>query len=319
MPSVSKTQWQASPGWLRWLIATRASVLPLTLFGASFAACLQLPSTLEQWLLWLCCTFGLVFAHATNNLLNDYIDHTSGLDQNNYFRTRYGAHPLANNLMTRLEHRKYIVLTGSISLLTAMALSFLGDTRIALFALAGGMLVLFYTYPLKRIALGEIAVLAAWGPLMIGGVYLLIHAELPANVVWAGLIYGLGPTIVIFGKHTDKREDDLQRGIRTLPNLISAKLARRMIGYLAVVQMLGAVAVALIYDRLGLLAILAITPSLVRLLRVTSESAPMQKPQDYPEEAWPLWYTTHAFVYSRWTGLALIAGLTVENFFYIFG
>src|SRR2546430_10339218 len=35
-------------------------------------------------------------------------------------------------------------------------------------SLAGAVFVLFYTYPLKYIGLGEVAVILVWGPLMIG-------------------------------------------------------------------------------------------------------------------------------------------------------
>jgi 1,4-dihydroxy-2-naphthoate octaprenyltransferase len=41
--------------------------------------------------------------------------------------------------------------------------------------------VLFYTWPLKYIGLGEIAVLIVWGPLMIGGGYF----------VWSAVLTGL--------------------------------------------------------------------------------------------------------------------------------
>ena len=181
--------------------------------------------------------------------------------------------------------------------------------------MAGAALVLFYTYPLKRIALGEIAVLAAWGPLMVGGVYELIHDTLPASVVCAGLAYGLGPTLVIFGKHTDKHTDDLQRGVRTLPNLLPSRSAARCIGYLAVIQWLLAIGVGIAYGIWGMLAIILTLPWLIRLIRISRTAAPDQRPDDYPPSAWPLWYTTHAFVYGRWTGAAMIGGVLLWQLF----
>ena len=47
--------------------------------------------------------------------------------------------------------------------------------------------MLFYTWPLKYIGLGEIAVLLVWGPLMIGGGYFVITGVWDWNVVLAGL------------------------------------------------------------------------------------------------------------------------------------
>ena len=40
-------------------------------------------------------TIGLIFAHATNNLFNDFTDYRPGVDKDNYFRTQYGPQPLA--------------------------------------------------------------------------------------------------------------------------------------------------------------------------------------------------------------------------------
>ena len=43
---------------------------------------------------WLLLVVGLIFAHATNNLLNDHTDYKRGVDKDNYFRTQYGPQPL---------------------------------------------------------------------------------------------------------------------------------------------------------------------------------------------------------------------------------
>ncbi len=80
----------------------------------------------------------------------------------------------------------------------------------------GVFFVLFYTYPLKYIALGEISVLVVWGPLMIGGGYYVITGGWDWNVVIASLPYALGVTGVIFGKHIDKFEMDKAKRIHTL-------------------------------------------------------------------------------------------------------
>ena len=47
-----------------------------------------------QFVPWFLCTLGLLLAHATNNLLNDYTDSRRGIDSGNYFRNQYGAHVL---------------------------------------------------------------------------------------------------------------------------------------------------------------------------------------------------------------------------------
>jgi 1,4-dihydroxy-2-naphthoate octaprenyltransferase len=66
--------------------------------------------------------------------------------------------------------------------------------------LAGGLplwlpvsFVLFYTWPSNN-ALGELAVLIVWGPLMIGGGYYVITGAWDWWVVLASLPYALGVT-----------------------------------------------------------------------------------------------------------------------------
>jgi 1,4-dihydroxy-2-naphthoate octaprenyltransferase len=84
---------------------------------------------------------------------------------------------------------------------------------------AGAFFVLFYTWPLKYIAMGEIAVLLVWGPLMIGGGYYVLTGGWDWNVTIASIPYVLGVTTVIFGKHIDKLKVDLEKDLyRTRPD-----------------------------------------------------------------------------------------------------
>ncbi len=312
VPDVDAQTWSQLPLLLRWLVACRASVLPLTLFAVTFALCLAWPTQLEQWLLALVCLLALLLAHATNNLINDYVDHLTGLDQDNYFRTRYGTHPLAQGLMNAPQLRRYIAVTGVSALLLACGLSFWVGGRVYVFAAAGGLLVLFYTYPLKHFALGELAVFLAWGPLMIAGVYFVMWGEVDAGVLWAASIYGLAPTVVIFAKHTDKSSDDQQRGVHTLPNLIGAP-ARYVVFALACLQVLATVVYAWFYHVYGMLLLVLALPALWQLYRICCQVPPPHAPSGYPAQAWPLWYTTHAFVYARSAGLWLTVGLLVQG------
>jgi 1,4-dihydroxy-2-naphthoate octaprenyltransferase len=84
MPKLSLPEWQALDVVAHWLIATRAAVLFMTLMSASLGGLLAARDGLFSWGPWLLCLVGLMFAHATNNLLNDYTDSRRGIDKNNY-------------------------------------------------------------------------------------------------------------------------------------------------------------------------------------------------------------------------------------------
>src|SRR5699024_3061987 len=90
------------------------------------------------------------------------------------------------------------------------------------------LVLLFYTYPLKNLALGEFSIFLIWGPLMIGGVYYVLTAHWSWLVILASLPIGLVVAAVNVGKHTDKRSDDVERGMRTLPVVIGERASRHL-------------------------------------------------------------------------------------------
>ena len=188
--------------------------------------------------MWLLLVIGLIMAHATNNLLNDYTDHVRGVDKDNYFRAQYGPQPLEHGLMTTRQLLTYAAVTGLIALAAGAYLVYLRGTLAWVLLGAGAFFVLFYTWPLKYIGLGEVTVLLVWGPLMIGGGYFVITGQWDWNVVIASLPYTLGVTTVIFGKHIDKYGEDKTKHIHTLPVIIGERAARYSVVTMMVLQYL---------------------------------------------------------------------------------
>ena len=95
----------------------RAAVLIMTFLSAALAGIFALRVGSFQFLPWLALALGLVFAHAANNIFNDYTDFVRGVDKDNYFRTVYGAQPVASGLVTRREHLTYFFITGLCAML----------------------------------------------------------------------------------------------------------------------------------------------------------------------------------------------------------
>ena len=66
-----------------------------------------------------------------------------------------------------------------------------------------------------------------WGPLMVGGTYYVTTGgEWSWPVAIIGLIYSLGPTSVLFGKHIDKSKEDRKKKVYTLPVLLGERNSR---------------------------------------------------------------------------------------------
>jgi 1,4-dihydroxy-2-naphthoate polyprenyltransferase len=165
IPRISKEEWEKLDIISRWLISTRAAVLIMTFISAAIAGLLAARAGQFDLLRWVLLAVGLIFAHATNNLINDLTDYTKGVDKDNYFRTQYGPQPVQQGLMTVRQLLMYAGVTGLIALAAGIPLVISGGTLALVLLLAGVFFVLFYTFPLKYIGLGEIAVIIVWGPL----------------------------------------------------------------------------------------------------------------------------------------------------------
>lgn len=315
IPRVSKKEWDELDFIAKWLIATRSAVFVMTAFSVIVAGLLAARDDVFNWSRFLLCLVGLVLAHATNNLLNDYTDSVRGVDKDNYFRTMYGPQTLEHHLWSKRQLLSVIAVTGLLAAACGAALVATVSTQIIWPMLAGAFFVLFYTWPLKLIGLGEPAVLAVWGTLMVGGSYLAITGIWSWGVAAIGTIYALGPTTVLFGKHTDKLREDKKKRIHTLPVIIGERNARYSVIAMIVAQPILVVALVLLGGlQFPMLLVLLGLPQIYKTAKVFSRPRPTTKPKDFPSEGWPTYLASHAFYCNRKTGSLFTLGLVLSIF-----
>ena len=89
IPEVSKSEWDGLDVISKWLISTRAAVLVMTFISAALAGLFAWRDGGFSFLPWLALAFGLILAHASNNIFNDYTDFVRGVDKDNYYRNIY--------------------------------------------------------------------------------------------------------------------------------------------------------------------------------------------------------------------------------------
>jgi 1,4-dihydroxy-2-naphthoate octaprenyltransferase len=314
IPEVSKAEWDKLDVISKWLISTRAAVLVMTFISAALAGLFAWRDNAFSFLPWLALTFGLILAHASNNIFNDYTDYVRGVDKDNYYRNIYGAQPVASGLMTKRQHLTYFAVTALIALVLGIYLVFYtGFSPITWILLGlGAFFLLFYTWPLKGLALGEVAVLIVWGPLMIGGGYFVLARQWNWNVVFASLPYVLGVTTVIFGKHIDKLEMDAKKGIHTLPVVIGEKASR----YAVLAMMIAPYFITLyliaikFFTPVMLIVFLAV-PTFLKYYPVFLKPKPAVKPEGQP--GWPLYFVGYAFYNNRKFGSLFMLGLLIDT------
>jgi 1,4-dihydroxy-2-naphthoate octaprenyltransferase len=297
----------------RWIVVTRAAVLPMTLVSGLVAALLAVgePGLDGRWL--ALAVLGIVLAHLANNLMNDLYDTQAGSDTATYPRALYAPHPVLSGLVSRRTLITAIVLVNLADLAILVVLALARGWPVVAFALAGFVLSVAYTAPplrLKKRGLGEADVLVVWGPLMVGGTFYAATGTITWPVLLASLPYGLLCTTVLMGKHIDKIPFDAPLGIRTLPVILGERRARvATLGLMAAFYVLVAGCVAVGAMPWPALAVVLALPRLVKVWPRFRRPPPEEPPPGFP--VWPLWYAALAWVHVRQAGALLVLGLAI--------
>jgi len=322
----SKQEWDALDVVSKWLIATRSAVTTVTIYACIMAGLLAWRDGRFAWLPWIVVTLGLFLAHGTNNLLNDYTDFSKGVDKDDYFRTQYGVHPLVQGFWTRKQQLRWFVVSGALACAAgtyALWYTNFSPVVLGLFGF-GALMVLFYTWPLKYIGLGELMIFLIWGPVFFAGVYVVLAKGQPENLanIWnvalAGVPFGLSVASINVGKHIDKLDADKKKGVGTLPVKIGEKAARYV--NMVALALTYAVIVYLIFvpryfTPVMLIVFLAGKRALLAL-GVLTRPRPAEPPKEWP--AWPTWFSGFAFYHNRMFGGLLVLGLLADTLLHVF-
>jgi len=325
----SPQEWNSLDVISKWLIATRSAVTIVTVYSCAIGGLLAIRHGYfsGHWgislISWLILTLGLFLAHGTNNLLNDYTDFSRGVDSGNYFRTQYGVHPLIQGFWTKPQQLRWFAISGFLAVLSgvyALFYSHFSIEVIILFAF-GAFVLLFYTWPIKYLALGELSIFLIWGPLMVTGIFLVLsQGDLTYlwQVVLAGIPFGLSVVSINLGKHIDKSAEDKKKHVGTLPVVIGQKAAR----------ILNMVVIALIYLVILYLVFVSryFTPVLLIVflagkralfaIGVLTKPRPEEPPQEW--KFWPTWFSGFSFYHNRLFSNLLLLAIAADVLIRIF-
>ena len=299
----------------KWLVISRAGVLPMTLTAGATAGLLAARHPGFAAGYYALAFIGITLAHVSNNLLNDLFDTNTGLDTGEYPRALYAPHPILSGMISRQGLTTAAAGVTAAGLIIMVVLTIARGPLVLALGLAGVLLNVAYTAPplrLKKHGLGELDVLLVWGPLMIAGTYYSAVGHLPWQVWPASIPYGLLCTAVLMGKHIDKIPWDERAGIRTLPVILQEKRARTLTEALMVAfyVVLIACVIAPILPWTTLVALGAL-PLYARARQALHRPRPDQPPRNFP--VWPLWFAAFAFTHTRRAGALLVAGLAIAT------
>lgn len=301
----------------RWLVLTRAAVLPMTLVAGAIATLLAVHRPGFRPGLLVLAYLGIVLAHVSNNLMNDLFDVEVGNDTESYPRALYAPHPVLSGMISRGGLATAALLVNVVDLAILVVLAVFRGWPVVAFALGGFALSVAYTAPplrLKKRGLGEPDVFVVWGPLMVCGTYYAAVGNLPWQIWVASIPYGLLCTAVLMGKHIDKAPYDEPLGVRTLPVIVGEARARTltqaMMAAFYVVVVVCVIVGALPWP--ALLALLAVQ-KLVPVWGAFGRPKPDAPPEGFP--VWPLWFAAAAFIHTRRAGSLLVLGLVIAAAF----
>jgi len=301
----------------KWLLATRAEVFSMTLTSVLIGALLSATSGYFNLFYLILICIGMILAHASNNLINDYFDYKQGLDTKDYYRVQYAPHPIVSGLMSEKELLSAFFIFGLIELIIAIYLFWKVGVLVLVLAIIGFLLSVFYVAPplkLKYIGLGEIIIFLIWGPLITGGTYYVMAKNLNWNIILASIPYGLVVMNVLLGKHLDKYDKDKEKNVKTLPVVLGFKNAIKFAKINT--AMFYVVVILLVLFRIitpfALLCFFSINRFRV-LMNIFDTKKPETKPDFFPD-IWPLWYVVWAFWFNKMAGGLFILGLLLGIF-----
>lgn len=295
----------------RWLVISRSCVFSMSLTSGLLGLLIAAEQGTVNWLYGLLAVLGVVIAHASNNLINDYMDVRQGVDTEDYPRAQYSPHPILGGLTTP---RGLLIAALVLNAVDFAIMAYLFTVRgpvIVFFAIAGLVLSLAYTSGLKRIGLGELTALIVWGPLMIGGTAFAASGALSTAIWVLTLPYGLIVATVLVGKHIDKIEADRKVRVRSIPVILGQdrSLALNKISFVVFYILIIAMVLLGYTGPWVLLTFLAIG-RLRTTWKVYSEPKPTQPPAGYT--VWPLWYVSWALYFNRQAGKFFTLGLMLN-------
>ncbi|MEJ5285878.1 MAG: hypothetical protein CH6_2897 [Candidatus Kapaibacterium sp.] len=239
-----------------WVRATRpfsftASIIPV-LIATSFAFANE--SVEINWALFPVVLIAAVLFHIGANMVSDYYDFKYGVDAEDTFG---GSGVLVEKLLQPKQVLRGGLLAFLIGFLLGLILVYVRGYQVLLMGLGGLFCGLFYTLSkkgLKYIALGDLAVFVAFGPLLVIGSYFSLTGTYDWNTFLISLPIGFLVVAILHANNTRDIFNDSRVKIKTLPMILGLKGSK--IGYYFLI--FGAYVLTVVLVSIGLLSPIAL-------------------------------------------------------------
>ncbi|MBQ6286160.1 MAG: prenyltransferase [Bacteroidales bacterium] len=206
-----------------WFTVTRYWSFPVSTMPvlASFAYLFSkglIPSGPKPYFVFILCLLGVVVLHSAGNVLSDWFDYRSGVDNENAF----AVPNLVFHHFEPSEYLRFSFILLDIGILIGICIAVLSGPVLFVIGGVGVLLTLLYSF-LKYHALGDLDVFIIFGILPVLGTVYAVTGEMHWDALVLSLPIGLITVSVLHANNTFDIESDGAAGIKTFAMLIGGK------------------------------------------------------------------------------------------------
>ena len=254
-----------------WLFVTRfwsfaVSSMPVIVTFCYLLSLGMVPSGAAPYVNAVLALVGVVILHAAGNVLSDWADYKSGVDNEEAFA-------VPNLVFGKFKPREYLVFSLILFVLgcaTGLVLTIRCGLELLLIGGAGVLLTVLYS-PLKFNALGDLDIFIIFSVLIMLGTGFVVTGEVCPQVLVLALPVGIITVSVLHANNTFDIESDGKAGIRTFAMLLGGRVSSKLyMAYMAVPFVSVAVAVAAGWVHPFALLCFAAAPMAIKNARAAS-------------------------------------------------
>lgn len=222
-----------------WFNNARPQSLPQSVTPAFLAACMAFGHDGFNLLIALLALVGVICAHCSINLLDDYFDYkNAGIESREKLvragmRARLGKCPyLAEGKASLKETRNVAYLFGLIAVVCGCGVCFFRGWEVLIFIFAGAFLGYFYSgkpFSIAYHGLGELLTGLMFGPLLMPGMYFAACGEICSEIWFMSVAVGLLVVNILYTHSVLDCEADKSVSKTTLAVLLKTP-ARQLAG-----------------------------------------------------------------------------------------
>ncbi|MBO4671690.1 MAG: prenyltransferase [Bacteroidales bacterium] len=240
-----------------WFAVTRywsfpVSAMPVVATFAYLCSQGQVDFAVKPIAVFLLCVLGVVTLHSAGNVLSDWSDHRSGVDNEESCPVPFLVHK-------QFEPKEYLIFSALLFVVgcgIGVAIVLLSTPKLLIVGGIGVLLTLAYSF-LKYHALGDLDIFIIFGVLTVLGTGCALTGDFCWDALVLSLPLGIITVSVLHANNTSDIESDRAAGIKTFAMLIGGKASSILYQVYMVLPFLCIIA-AVVLGRLHPLALIAL-------------------------------------------------------------